>query len=800
VTQPNTPAGTLPADRGRFEPARKRGWAIAVILTLGAVMPAAAPAGASDEAKTPLRVFPADPTDKSIKLGLLPYHELAPQLNELQRASDRVSARVIGQSLQHRDLYQVTVTLPENAAQTRQQDGWRAEIKDNPAAAARNARLLAGYKAPVWINANIHGDEWEGTDAAMRLIRQLATTTDAHALDLLAHTRIVVNLTANPDGRVAGTRENAAGFDLNRDYLTSSQPENVAARDLDIRTQPVYALDLHGYIEGTLIEPSNAPHGRNYEYDLTVKPMYDNALAIEKAVRALGFPEAQNTQIPFRDYADGWDDWSPTLTSAYAPYHGAAAITVELPAPVDDQYYNTLPVAELRHRSSLNTDVAVTAVQTTLDYVRAHRSELIAAQIETFRRGLAGEAQRTVPDGFVPGFGEKDRSSTVFPRGYVIRDGSDVSTARLVNHLIAQDIQVSKAAGSYVVDMHQPKRGLANTLLEAGVDITSRTSTLTDAAVWSLSYLWGASVTAIEDGPLPEPRQPVSTVRVSGGVQASPGDDLGITVRDGNDVSAVNSLLAAGVRLRRAADGSIVAPASAWAAVHQAASTYQVRFTATHATGPVMRRPVIATAEVPGDQISVLRGLGFEVGTVTTGDLTALSKADILYLGSGNHFRWDLLSPEGQAAVRAFARHGSFILQGYGGIQFNEATKLLPVTSAAGRSAASAIVRVTSGSGSLGAAPDYSYVFGPYWFTGLGPGVQVEQRFGPGNPMVAGFWPARKDGAGLATDAAGQPIVVSGTAASGARVVMFGSETLFRAQAKALFAQVASAVYWTAAR
>jgi len=91
-------------------------------------------------------------------------------------------------------------------------------------------------------------------------------------------------------------------------------------------------LDLHGYIEGTLIEPSNAPHGQNYEYDLTVKHMYDNALGIEKAVRALGFPEAQNTVIPFRDYADGWDDWSPTLTTAYAPYHGASAITVELPA------------------------------------------------------------------------------------------------------------------------------------------------------------------------------------------------------------------------------------------------------------------------------------------------------------------------------------------------------------------------------------------------------------------------------------------------------------------------------------
>jgi len=94
------------------------------------------------------------------------------------------------------------VTLPETPAQTRQQDLWRNEIKNNPAAAARDTRLLADYKAPVWINANIHGDEWEGTDAAMRLIRELATTMDPHLLDVLAHTKIVVNVTANPDGRV----------------------------------------------------------------------------------------------------------------------------------------------------------------------------------------------------------------------------------------------------------------------------------------------------------------------------------------------------------------------------------------------------------------------------------------------------------------------------------------------------------------------------------------------------------------------------------------------------------------------
>jgi hypothetical protein len=35
--------------------------------------------------------------------------------------------------------------------------------------------------------------------------------------------------------------------------------------------------------------------------------------------------------------------------------------------------------------------------------------------------------------------------------------------------------------------MHQPKRGLANVLLEAGSDLTTRTQGLTDTGAWSLA-------------------------------------------------------------------------------------------------------------------------------------------------------------------------------------------------------------------------------------------------------------------------------------------------------------------------
>src|SRR5690606_35849663 len=126
--------------------------------------------------------------------------------------------------------------------------------------------------------------------------------------------RIHLVLSVNPDGRVAGTRENAAGFDLNRDLITASQPESAALRDVIVRTQPVLLLDLHGYVNGTLIDPTTPPHGENYEYDLFLKHAWPNALGMEAAIEALDYTREDGVnppQIPLRDWHEGWDDWPP---------------------------------------------------------------------------------------------------------------------------------------------------------------------------------------------------------------------------------------------------------------------------------------------------------------------------------------------------------------------------------------------------------------------------------------------------------------------------------------------------------
>ncbi|MGW0846496.1 M14 family zinc carboxypeptidase [Streptomyces sp. NPDC002787] len=761
-----------------------------------------------------LSLDPENPADKSLKLGLTPYHAIAPKLNSLQRIGDRVSVEVAGRSAGGHRLYLVTVTAPETARQSREQARMRELIESTPHLAAKSTAVKKSYKTPVFFNNNIHGNEWEGTDASLKLIERLATATDSRTKDLLAHSRLYFNITANPDGRIAGTRANANGFDMNRDFVTASQPEVRAMRQIEIDKQPAVMLDLHGYVNGTLIEPTTPPHGENYEYDLFLKNTYANALRMESAVNGLGYtPEKDGVdpaQIPFRDSAEGWDDWPPIFTPQYAAFHGTvAAHTVEIPLQVNNAAYESLPVDELRRRSAINVDVAGAALRATLDFVRERRTALVADQIEVFRRGATGAPQvpvsgETVPG--VPGIGPEDVYTTEFPRAYVIPAGSGqrsaTAAARLVDHLLANDVRVTRAThafrlagrsyakGSYVVDMRQPKRGLANVLLADGRDISDKVSVMYDISGWSLGRLWGASVVGVESGRLSAVRTRTVTAAARVG-HVAPRGGLRLRLDSPQAIAALNSLLRDGVSVRQAADGSALVPSSARRRAEALARSYDVAFDATKATGGTPLHHVRVAAAVTAGELFALREMNFDVVPVSTAILNAgfdWSGTDVLFASSG--LSYGSLNASARTALHGFLAGHGMVGRGTTGAALATATGQLKATAVAGNGDANGVVRVVNSGGPVtGDAPDHSFVYAPVWFTDLGPGVRVEQSYGTGNPLVSGHWRPLDDGTGGPAAAAGKASVVSGPNA-----VLFGTEPLFRDHPKGEFPQVGRAL------
>jgi hypothetical protein len=702
--------------------------------------------------------YPEDPDDASIKLGLVPYHDIAPALCELETASDRVRVEVIGQSTQGRDLHLVTVTAPESAEEAAHQDGLRELITSDPrAAAARIDELAEDYKTPFFVNNNIHGNEWEGTDASLEVISDLAFTDDPAKLALLDDARLYFIPTANPDGRVAGTRANAAGFDMNRDFITQSQPEVRAMRDALVSTTPLIMLDIHGYTITTLLEPCTRPHNNNYEYDLYIKWALPQAEAMEAEIQrqtvlnAAPAALAAGVEIPYRDRDGGWDDWPPIFTPMYAMHQGAIGHTIEVPLPVNTLY--SLPAPALQEMARENTVVARASIEGAFSFAHDNRAEMLRDQLEVFVRGVDGQDS---PGN--DGEGNAVWRAQEFPEAYVIPAGegqhSASAAARLVDMLLANGVEVAWAqeaftadgvehpAGSAIVDMRQARRGMANVMLEAGTDISDDVPSMYDISGWSLGLLWGATVTAVA-----EPFE-VSTAPL----QPAPAGDPDVADPERAALTALGE-----VRLALAA-------------------TAQERHALTE----------MGAEFVP-------------VSTSTLNNGASLAEVDVLFVASG--LSYSSLNDRGRAEVDAFlARGGGVVGRGAAGASFNDQAGLLDVSRASGPSSANGVVAVANDQGSpvTGSSPGeaHSFVYAPLWFTALGDGVRADQRLVEGNPLVAGHW--RGSGGSAPEAAGGHALVVSGAGDSSARVVLFGSEPLFRAHPKGLYLQVAEALLWAA--
>ncbi len=708
----------------------------------------------------------------------------------------------------------MTLTAPESRAEAARQERWKQLIEEDPVRARRDRQLLADYKTPLFVNANIHGNEWEGTDAALRVIEEFATSTEPAVERLLRRNRLVFNITSNPDGRVAGTRANAAGYDLNRDLTIVSQPESRLIRDLIVETQ----ADHHARPARLRQPDAAAPEHAAAQRQQRVRPLHQ-ARAAERArtsrqgLRDLGYDETQSARIPFRDDAPGvWDDFPPIYVPSFALLQSSIPYTIE--APLNPRGGDLTP-EERRRRSGINTDVHEVAIKTSLQYIQDHRAELLHDQAEVYRRGWAGEPLREIPDDYVPGWGPEDRYSTEFPRSYVIpagdRQHSAPAAARLVDLLLGSGGRVWEAkksfragrrtypAGSYVIDLHQPKRGIVNSLLEPGIDLTDRVDDLyAGPAAWSQGLTWGATVDTLWDELPRVPRKRVYDAEAEGDLPRGR-SDLRLDLQDAADLLAVNALLDADVEAYRLADGSVVVPYERRA--RKLAEAQVRRHGVTFEPAPRRWRGTeldeVDVGYVGGSEArDTLAALGFDARAVTATTLAATLTAEVDVLLVAGNLNLAALTPENRAALDAFlARGGGVVGLGTAGASFSNAAALLSVTATSGPGLASGVANIVNHGGPVtaGAIP-HAFISTPVWYTNLGAGAVVEQSYAA-DPLLAGWWVV--DGANGQAAAARQASIVRSVAEAGNGLVLIGTNPIFRLHPKGLQPQLGRAVLWT---
>lgn len=423
------------------------------------------------------------------------YEQLKPTIDqvfeEAKANNDRyLEYQSLGKSVQGRDLHFV-ILARDKAAVDKYLNETLPTALENPESLQEKLEngTMGDYQIPIWIN-NIHPDEVEGVDAQIEILKKFAleeevsfktgkdgeeTTVTLDVDNVLDDVIFLYMFTNNPDGRVANTRANANGFDLNRDNHYQTQVETQQVTQVIADWTPLSFIDMHGYVGGFLIEPTTPPHNPNFEYDLLHGKMIEQAHSMGQA--GIGNSSYNSYEIPALDYGDGWDDMTPAYTAMYAMLHGSLGHTVEVPA-LSQNGYNAMEGAGLG----------------AISYVTENKDELYNNQLEVFKRGVNGEDNRAVDEYFVNADGEsigrlRGENDNFFPEYYVIpvdekEQKNSLEAHKMVEYLLRNGIKVEQTTenikangvlypkGTFVVPMNQAKRGLVNAMLYKGDDVS----------------------------------------------------------------------------------------------------------------------------------------------------------------------------------------------------------------------------------------------------------------------------------------------------------------------------------------
>ncbi|WP_053361679.1 M14 family zinc carboxypeptidase [Bacillus sp. FJAT-27251] len=745
------------------------------------------------------------------------FSQIGKKLDEISKQSNRVKVEVTGVSSQGYPLYVVTIASPDSQGKFGKIQALRKQMFKNPQKAQDWIEQNPDFKVPVMINGSIHGTEFIGTDAVMQLIERFATQNDAETKKILDNNILIFNVVQNPDGRVDATRFNGEGIDLNRDFITQSQPETRQMVDLLTEWNPMVFLDTHGYVKNYgpnlqgLIEPCTPPHNPNYEYDLYEDWALSQAKAMEKEIMddqsnytgSLYQPNKMTgSYIPLRDDAAGWDDYPPIFTPMYAMYHGAYGSTLEAPTNDEDGVrwmYNAI-MGALKHSTE-------------------NKEEMIANQLEVFKRGI--------------NFDHPFHKDGHFPNAYILPvDEKDPTvTEKAVNHLIRNDIEVvqsskaftaggkSYAKGTYIVKMDQAKAGLANTMLWDGEDISNDTPAMYDISAWSLPELWGFEANPVHE----EVKVVASKVNQVAGQGAVSGKGPFLIPNSSvKAVELVNTLLKQGVPVKRDAEGNFYAEAAAnkvSAAVK--ASGLQIGTAKVPADAEALDSLNVAILKDGGmgkvqshsGTKLALKRLGFNVTEVTPVEVatTGLYGFDVfVYSGSES-----LISTNLSAANKEFGfqnaeqldsfkknvnefldKDGKYIAIGAGASRATKTIGLTDNTINTAGSNSNGIVKVAYEGEGITAGydqDDLGFVYRPVWYTGL-TNDEVAATLGDEQDFfVAGHWADNSRSPQTNKEnAQGQAVIVK---EQDKDVTLIGLEAGFRDHTDYLFRLLSNAIY-----
>lgn len=155
--------------------------------------------GARQSVPSPRAVLNFTPGDDRT---IADWRQIADYFARLDRASDRVEVRNLGQTTLGRSMIVAFISAPENIRQLARFQEINARLADprRVQGDAERDRLTREGKTVVVISCSIHSTEIVASQMSMQLAFEMATATDAETREILQNTILILIPSANPDG------------------------------------------------------------------------------------------------------------------------------------------------------------------------------------------------------------------------------------------------------------------------------------------------------------------------------------------------------------------------------------------------------------------------------------------------------------------------------------------------------------------------------------------------------------------------------------------------------------------------
>lgn len=424
-----------------------------------------------------------------------PHGQIARVIEKIAAAApDRVRVIENGETWEHRKLYLVIISAPENLARI---DEIKAnveklsdprKIKDD----AEAGQIASRTPVVVWLNYGIHGNESASYETVQQVIYQLAASDEPRTLEILKNAVVVINAMQNPDGHerfavwensvAIGNAEpftiehdepfqiygrgNHYRFDMNRDMLALTQPETVATLRGVREYRPQVFVDHHGQVASYFFPPAAEPINKNLPVD-KAKFWYDkfgraNAQAFDRY--GWNYYVRHVFDIYYAGYMDSWSSLQGATGMTYETDGGGPR---SLAIKRDDETILTFRQGIAKH---------FTASMATLEAAADNREARLKDYYSFFKTGMdEGRTDRMKRVVLMPGR-DPGRAATLVRN--LVRQGIEVSVAReSFRSSSAHDYTGTNAAakdfpaGAYVIDFNQPMKRLAKAHLEPNPEL-----------------------------------------------------------------------------------------------------------------------------------------------------------------------------------------------------------------------------------------------------------------------------------------------------------------------------------------